>query len=54
LEDIENGFKQINERLDELEAMSDERHTDVVDKLRNLIKELHEEDVLDFDRDDIK
>jgi tetrahydromethanopterin S-methyltransferase subunit G len=53
-QDIDDNFSELNARLDELDEESERRHGELVDKFDQLIDELHDEEALEFERDDIE
>jgi tetrahydromethanopterin S-methyltransferase subunit G len=53
-QDIDDNFSELNARLDELDEEIERRHGELVDKFDQLIDELHDEEALEFERDDIE
>jgi len=40
--------------MDKLESKSEDRHDEVMDNIRTVVEALHDEESVDFERDDIK
>ena len=53
-QDVEEGFNEISDRLEELEAKQDEHHNELTTKLDRLVRELEREDAVDIDREDLE
>ncbi len=51
-QDIEDGFSEINERLDKIEEKHDNQHEELIGQVRAIIDALHDEEALDVERDD--
>lgn len=53
-QDIEDGFKEIHERLDQMEDQSTEEYEEIRELIENLIEEIHDDENVDIERDDIE
>jgi tetrahydromethanopterin S-methyltransferase subunit G len=53
-QDIDDQFSEISDRLRALESENEKQHEEVVGRLNQLIDELHDEEALEFKRDDIE
>lgn len=53
-EDIDDGLNELNTKMDTLESKSEDRHDEVMENIRTIVEVLHDEEAVDFDRDDIE
>jgi|GEM_PF-2760048 len=52
--DIDEQFDELTAELREIQDQLDERHGEIRDKIEQLINALHDEESLEFERDDIE
>lgn len=52
-QDVDDGFNELNARLDQIESKHDKQHEEVVQRLDRITNALHDEENIDIDRDDI-
>ncbi|MCU4754232.1 hypothetical protein OB919_19990 [Halobacteria archaeon AArc-curdl1] len=51
--DIDHNFSELTAQLEDLEDRLDERHSEIRDRVRDLINVLHDEESLEFEREDM-
>lgn len=51
--DIQEGFNNIEEELEQTQAKQEEYHTKEMDALDTLVNEIHDEDNIDIERGDV-